>query len=156
MEGDILRILYTGFKGKNNSSYQLLSKVSGEKLFLTNSFKGLRNDIGNIADQYDLVVMFGLDTKLMDMVRIERVAEYDGVAITTKIECEAICNHMEENDIHCVVSEVPTKYLCNAAYYHMLHKTAGNAVLIHIPSSKYMSEYMMEKIVKSMGKILNV
>lgn len=156
MEGDILRILYTGFKGKNNSSCQLLSKISGEKLFLTNSFEGLRNDIGNIADQYDLVVMFGLDTKLMDVVRIERVAEYDGVAITTKIDCEAICKHMEENDIRCVVSEMPTKYLCNAAYYHMLYKTAGNTVLIHIPSSKNMSEHMMEKIVKSMGEIENV
>lgn len=156
MEGDILRILYTGFKGKNNSSCRLLSKISGEKLFLTNSFEGLKNDIANIAGQYDLVVMFGLDTKLRDMVRMERIAEYDGVAITTKIDCEAICKHMEENDIRCVVSEMPTKYLCNAAYYHMLHKTVENAVLIHIPSSKNMSEYMMEKIVKSMKEIENV
>lgn len=156
MEGDILRILYTGFKGKNNSSCQLLAKISGEKLFLTNSFEGLKNDIANIADQYDLVVMFGLDTKLRDMVRMERIAEYDGLAITTKIDCEAICKHMEENDIRCVVSEMPTKYLCNAAYYHMLYKTAGNTVFIHIPSSKNMSEHMMEKIVKSMEKIENV
>ena len=45
----------------------------------------------------------GLDTKLMDVVRIERVAEYDGVAVTTKIDCEAVCKHIEENDIRCVV-----------------------------------------------------
>ena len=156
MEGEILRILYTGFKGKNNSSCQLLSKISGEKIFLTNSFEGLKNDIVNIAAPYDLVVMFGLDTKLRDMVRMERIAEYDGVAITTKIDCEAICKRMEENDIRCVVSEMPTKYLCNAAYYHMLYKTAGNAIFIHIPSSKNMSEYMLEKIVRIMEEMENV
>lgn len=39
----------------------------------------------------------------MDVVRIERVAEYDGVAVTTKIDCEAVCKHIEENDIRCVV-----------------------------------------------------
>ena len=156
MEGDILRILYTGFKGKNNSSYQLLSKVSGEKIFLTNSFEGLRNDIANIVDQYDLVVMFGLDTSLKDMVRIEHVAHYNGVDEKTKIDCGAISRHMEEYLIPCTVSEIPTNYLCNAAYFYMLQKVAGKAVFIHIPSLKNMSEHTMEKIVKSMEKIENV
>ena len=59
MEGNLMRVLYTGFKGKNNSSYQLLSKISGERIFLTNSFDGLKKDIMNVTDQYDLVVMFG-------------------------------------------------------------------------------------------------
>ena len=61
MEGNLMRVLYTGFKGKNNSSYQLLSKISGERIFLTNSFDGLKKDIMNVTDQYDLVVMFGLE-----------------------------------------------------------------------------------------------
>lgn len=156
MEGDILRILYTGFKGKNNSSYQLLSKISGEKLFLTNSFKGLRNDIGNIAAPYDLVVMFGLDTSLKDMVRIEHVAHYNGVDKKTKIDCGAICKHMEAYLITCTVSEIPTNYLCNVAYFYMLQKVSGKAVFIHIPSLKNMSEHKMEKIVKSMEEIENV
>lgn len=39
----------------------------------------------------------------MGVARIERVVEYDGVAITTKLDCEAVCKHMEENDIRCVV-----------------------------------------------------
>ena len=35
-----MKVLYTGFKGKNNSSCQLLSKITGEKVYLTNSFDG--------------------------------------------------------------------------------------------------------------------
>lgn len=49
MEGNLMRVLYTGFKGKNNSSYQLVSNISGEKLFLTNSFEGLKKDIVNVV-----------------------------------------------------------------------------------------------------------
>lgn len=78
MEGDIVKILYTGFKGKNNSSFQLLSKLSGEKVHLTNSFDGLERDIVGISDNYDMVVMFGLDSNMKEMVRIELVAECDG------------------------------------------------------------------------------
>lgn len=38
-------ILFTGFKGKNNSSYKIVSQSNGEKLYLTNSFQGLQKDI---------------------------------------------------------------------------------------------------------------
>ena len=45
------------------------------------------------------------------------------------------------------VSDKPTRYLCNAAYYHMLKKNP-NAVLIHIPSLKGMSIELMNKLIK--------
>lgn len=57
--GDILKILYTGFKGKNNSSFQLLNKFPVAKVYLTNSFDGLKRDIMGISEDYDFVVMFG-------------------------------------------------------------------------------------------------
>ncbi len=148
-----MRVLYTGFKGKNNSSYRLLSKISGQKLFLTNSFEGLKKDILSITDWYDLVIMFGLDTSLEDMVRIERVAELDGMIETTLVDCDTICRRLVASGIPCAVSEIPTKYLCNAAYYHMLQKVSGKTVFIHIPSLKNMSEGMMEKIVKCMEEL---
>ena len=72
MEGDILRILYTGFKGKNNSSYQLLSKVSGEKIFLTNSFEGLTLFFKAVADTIepltdsDRINVFVVDDSLFE------------------------------------------------------------------------------------------
>ena len=145
-----METLYTGFKGKNNSSYQLLSGIPGQKLFLTNSFDGLKNDIMCITNQYDMVIMFGLDKDLKDMLRIERVAEWEGETESTKLDCDKICRCLEASDLRCVVSEIPTKYLCNAAYYHMLQKVSGKAVFIHIPSLKNMSEHMKEKIVKCM------
>ena len=148
-----MKVLYTGFKGKNNSSNQLLSEILGEKQFLTNSFEGLKRDIMTISDTYDFVIMFGLDTNLKDTVRIECVAEYEGRIETTKADYTALCRCLEENDIHCIVSEMPTKYLCNAAYYHMLHKTDGKAVFIHIPSIKNMSEAMSNKLAQCVKKI---
>lgn len=148
-----MSVLYTGFKGKNNSSYQLLYKISGQKLFLTNSFEGLKKDIMSITDRYDLVIMFGLDTSLEDMVRIERVAELDDKIETTLVDCDSICRRLVASGIPCAVSGIPTKYLCNAAYYHMLQKVSGKAVFIHIPSLKNMSEGMMEKVVKCMEEL---
>lgn len=153
IEGDVLRVLYTGFKGKNNSSYQLLSEISGQKMFLTNSFMGLKKDIMNIMDKYDWVIMLGLDTSLKETVRIEYVAELEGVERTTVIDCDAICRCLIANDIPCFVSKTPTRYLCNAAYFHMLQKVSGKAVFIHVPSLKNMSDGMAEKIVKCLEKI---
>lgn len=122
-------------------------------MFLTNSFDGLKKDIMSITDRYDLVIMFGLDTSLKDMVRIERVAELEGMIETTVVDCNVICRRLEASGIRCAVSEIPTKYLCNAAYYHMLQKVSGKAVFIHIPSLKNMSESMVEKIVKCMEQL---
>lgn len=156
MEGDLVRTLYTGFKGKNNSSYQLLSSICGEKLFLTNSFEGLKRDIMDVTDEYDLVIMFGLDTNLKDMVRIERVSEYKNVKAVSKMDCDAICKFINERGIECIVSDIPTKYLCNAAYWHMLRKVDGRAMFIHIPSMKNMSEGMMDKMLKCLEEVENV
>lgn len=144
--GDILKILYTGFKGKNNSSFQLLNKFPVAKVYLTNSFDGLKRDIMGISEDYDLIVMFGVDTHLKGLIRIETVAEYTGIKKVSKIDCDRVCEHLKSSGIQSHVSEVPTKYLCNAAYYHMLNKTEGKAIFIHIPSVKNMSENIMEKI----------
>ncbi len=155
MRGNVLRVLYTGFKGKNNSSYQLLSKISGQKLFLTNSFKGLGKDIMSVTDQFDLVVMFGLDTSLKDTVRIERIAEWEGKERTTKVDCDETCRCLMASGVECVVSGIPTQYLCNAAYFHVLQKFDGKVVFIHIPSLKNMSDDMLDRIAKCMEEIGN-
>lgn len=151
-----MKVLYTGFKGKNNSSYQLLSEILGQKLLLTNSFDGLKKDIMDITEYYDLVVMFGLDTSLKDEVRIETVAEWEGEERTTNVDCDEICRSLIASGVRCAVSDIPTKYLCNAAYFHMLQKFEGKAVFIHIPSLKNMSDDMMDRIVKYMEEIENV
>ena len=70
-----MKILYTGFKGQYNSSYRLVNGIAGEKLFLTNSFEGLKNDIENIYEEFDAVYMFGLDKNLKNSVRIEKMCK---------------------------------------------------------------------------------
>ena len=153
MEGDMLRVLYTGFKGKNNSSYQLLAKISGQKLFLTNSFDGLKKDIMNITEQYDLIVMFGLDTSLKDAVRIENVAEWQSEKIITKLDCDTICKSMVACGIPCDVSNIPTRYMCNAAYLKKLQKFSGKVVFIHVQSLKNMSQSLEFKILENLKTI---
>ncbi len=71
--------LYVGFKGKGNSSNKIVSSIIGEKLFLTNSFDGLKRDIENISKSYESIYMFGLDKSLKGTVRIESAAscKYD-------------------------------------------------------------------------------
>ena len=52
---------------------------------------------------------------------------------------------LNESNISYYISKAPTKYLCNAAYYHMLKKNP-NTVFIHIPSLKGMNETLMNKL----------
>lgn len=92
---------------------------------------------------YDLVVLFGVDKNLTDMVRIERVAEKDTKHYST-LNLENISTQLETVGISNYLSDKPTHYLCNATYWYLLRKFNGKAVLIHIPSIKNISEHLME------------
>ena len=52
---EIERILYVGFKGKNNSSFKLVDSMKGDHLFLTNSFEGVYRDIDILKKEYKKV-----------------------------------------------------------------------------------------------------
>ena len=54
-----MKILYTGFKGKNNASCQLVEQINpSEKLLLTNSFGGIKRDLDSIPlESYELIIM---------------------------------------------------------------------------------------------------
>lgn len=73
-----MNILFTAFKGKNNASAVLLDMISGDKLYLTNSYVGLEKEILNLEKTYDIVLMFGLDKNLNNEIRIENIAENNG------------------------------------------------------------------------------
>ncbi|MBR4781354.1 MAG: hypothetical protein IK014_08350, partial [Lachnospiraceae bacterium] len=68
------KVLYVGFKGKNNASGILTEQLSSEHLLLTNSFEGLKKDIDSICKEYDHIIMFGVDKSLVSTVRIEKAA----------------------------------------------------------------------------------
>ncbi len=149
------KILYVGFKGKNNSSYQLVEKICGDKLFLTNSFDGLKRDIENISFDYDVIYMFGLDRNLKDTVRIEKCAEMNNVVVNTQEDLSDFVKLFTKHNIKFSISEKPTHYLCNSAYYHMMNKIKCKAVFFHIPPLRKFSYDLMQKLLNVFAGQIN-
>lgn len=131
--------LYIGFKGKNNSSAMLVSALSGQLFLLTNSFSGLKRDIDELPADYDAVYLFGVDKNLSDSFRIEQYAAKENVRLTTTLDLEALTKRLSDAGISSTISKKPTHYLCNEAYWYLLEKYQGRAVLIHIPTIKNFS-----------------
>lgn len=141
--------LYMAFKGKNNTSNQLLSLLPvSDKVLLTNSFPGLRRDIGLISfENFHSVVMFGIDKTLVDSVRIERAAEGDGMNRQSTYDIRRLAERLGSRGVTFAISERPARYLCNEAYFCVLGK-CPNAIFIHIPSLRGMTPELMEKLVE--------
>ncbi len=141
-----MNILFTAFKGIHNASFQLVDKIGADSILLTNSFQSLEKDIFSISTDYSAVYMFGVDKYLRDKVRIETSANYNDETVNTEFDILCLENKLRSGDISYTVSNKPTRYLCNAAYYHMLKKNS-NTVFIHIPSLKRMSIETMNRLV---------
>jgi len=139
-------MLYTAFKGKNNTSYQVASRLNGTVLFLTNSFQGLEKDIATVVNDYDVVYMLGCNKSLNNKIKIETCAEYNGERIFTEFDISELKKRID-NKLSYSISYSPTKYLCNAAFYHMLKKNK-NTVFIHIPSISGMNNCLIEDIIE--------
>ena len=131
--------LYIGFKGKNNSSAMLVSALPGQHFLLTNSFSGLKKDIDKLPADYDAVYLFGVDKNLSDSFRIEQYAAKENARLTTTLDLEAITKRLSDAGINSTISKTPTHYLCNEAYWYLLEKYQGRAVLVHIPTIKNFS-----------------
>ena len=140
-----MKILYTAFKGTRNTSFQLVSTAGKDALFLTNSFSGLCKDIASVSEHFDAVIMFGVDKKLSNQIRVETCAEYHGEFLCTDFNIAELERNCAEQLTPYTVSHHPIAYLCNAAYYHMLKKIPST-VFVHIPSAKGMSDSFMQKL----------
>ena len=143
--------LLIGFKGKNNLSGELVKAPGRDYCLLTNSFGGVKKDIDAIDAAYDSVVLFGVDKNLAGTVRIERTAEKDGIRCSSKLNLERMTDGFREAGLEAKVSETPTAYLCNEAYWHLLRKFSGRAVLIHIPTMKNADEFFTVKVQRALG-----
>ncbi|MBQ6288595.1 MAG: hypothetical protein IJK71_05065 [Clostridia bacterium] len=138
--------LLIGFKGKNNLSGVMVKDLGREYCLLTNSFSGLKKDIDTIGGAYDRVILFGADKTLADEVRIESIAEKDGARYTSALDLNRIAEAFRKAGLETKVSEIPTAYFCNEAYWHLLRKFSGRAVLIHIPTKKNADELLIRKV----------
>ena len=95
--------------------------------------------------EYDTVYMFGIDKNLRNGIRIETCSNYNGELVTTSFDIVTLEKVIKDLGISCIISNKPTAYLCNAAYYYMLKKNR-NTVFIHIPSIKGMNNSLMNKL----------
>lgn len=143
--------LYVAFKGNGNSSNKIVRSLNGDKLFLTNSYDGLKKDIDNISGTYDLVYMFGLDKGLKGNVRVECVAQRGDKCLYSDVDINSIAMKLNQSGITANIGNTPTQSLCNEAYWYMLRKYNCHAVFFHVPSIKYITERFIERVQKSFG-----
>lgn len=140
-----------------NSSCMLISELLKETrlredgvlknfCLLTNSFEGVKKDIEAIEGNYDFVIMFGCDKSLKDCVRLECFAEKDGVKCETCLDVKLLSETLSRDGVENVISETPTQYLCNEAYWYALQKFEGKVVFIHIPTLKNIDENFISKM----------
>lgn len=137
-----MKILYTGFKGKNNASYQLVETINpNDKVLLTNSYEGIKRDLDNVSlESYDLVLMFGINKKLKDKMVIEVNSKYNEVDLITKVNCKELKLWICKYNVETVLNYKATKYLCNYAYHTALLRNK-NSVFIHIPGLSKIKDF---------------
>lgn len=151
-----MKTLFTAFKGIHNSSRQLISELNIDKLYLTNSFDGIYRDIENFDfSSYNTVIMFGLDSKLKSGIRIESYAKIEMDVQKTVFNVHTISKQFNLFHINNSIAESNTEYLCNYAYFLMLKKMKGRAILIHIPPEKYLSLQLKDNIIKAIQTIFD-
>ena len=134
-----MKVLYTAFNGKNNSSKILLDAITAtNKLYLKNSFNTsvtqLRNEIKN--NDYDLVISLGQAPIEKDTIKIETKANMED-CFETNFDFTNLKNNLEKN-FKLIISGNAGNYLCNNVYYYGLKFIYENnlktkMIFIHIP-----------------------
>lgn len=157
-----MRVLYTAFKGKTNSSKLLLDYINGyDKLYLTNSYETSVRELKRALEKnnYDFIISLGQSQLNMDTIKIE-IAATDIKKLKTKYDYNYLKSKLE-NKYKVIVSSDCGKYLCNNIYYYGLKYIKENQlktkmVFIHIPKkdkisdfevlAKYLTIYKLEEI----------
>ncbi len=141
-----MKVLYTAFNGKNNSSKILLDAITAtNKLYLKNSFNTsvtqLINKIKN--NDYDLVISLGQAPIEKDTIKIETKANMENY-FETNFDFTNLKNNLEEN-FKIIISGNAGNYLCNNVYYYGLKFIYENnlktkMIFIHIPKKDKISD----------------
>lgn len=142
-----MKILFTGFNGFNNTSKVIIDKINNDKLLFNNSYKEIDNQLVDInVEDYELIIMLGLRSNLKRSIRLEVNSLLNDELVTTNLNYCNVKKYFNDNGISCIVSDKPTNYLCNYAYYNVL-KRNKNAIFIHVPKLKN---------IKNLDKLINL
>ena len=137
-----MKVLYTAFNGKSNSSKVLLDNINtkeNNKLYLKNSFKTsveqLKNKIKN--NEYDLIISFGQAPLNRNTIKIETRGN-NNVYYETNYDYSKLKEKLEEKTFNVVISKDAGNYLCNNIYYNGLkyineQKLKCRMIFMHIP-----------------------
>ena len=137
-----MKILYTAFNGKSNSSKILLDNIIVEednKLYLKNSFKTSVEQLSNKLkkDRYDLIISFGQAPIDKETIKIE--TRGNGIDyFETDYDYNNLKKLFEKNGFNVVISKDAGNYLCNNIYYNGLKYIRENNLkckmnFVHIP-----------------------
>ena len=142
-----MKILYTAFNGKNNSSKILLDMIkSKNKLYLKNSFttsvKQLENEIKK--NNYDLIISFGRASLDSDTIKIETTGRGKENIYKTEFDYSNIYEKLK-SDYDVLISDDAGNYFCNNIYYNGLkmindNNLKTNMIFIHIPDIDNMTD----------------
>ena len=153
-----MKVLYTAFNGKNNSSKILLDAITAtDKLYLKNSFNTsviqLIDKIKN--NNYDLVISLGQAPIEKDAIKIETKANMKDY-YETNYDFHNLKGNIEKH-FKVVISNNAGNYLCNNVYYYGLkfiyeNKLKTKMIFIHIPKINNISSIeMMANVIKIKG-----
>ena len=144
-----MKILYTAFNGKSNSSKILLDNIIVEednKLYLKNSFKTSVEQLSNKLkkDRYDLIISFGQAPIDKETIKIE--TRGNGIDyFETDYDYNNLKKLFEKNGFNVVISKDAGNYLCNNIYYNGLKYIRENnlkckMIFVHIPQIDNINE----------------
>ena len=128
-----MKILYTAFNGKSNSSKILLDNIIVEednKLYLKNSFKTSVEQLSNKLkkDRYDLIISFGQAPIDKETIKIE--TRGNGIDyFETDYDYNNLKKLFEKNGFNVVISKDAGNYLCNNIYYNGLKYIRENNLI---------------------------
>ena len=142
-----MKILYTAFNGKDNSSKILLDKITAEskdKLYLRNSFDTSVKQLINKLKNYELIISFGQAPLDTDTIKIEVIGKKENDLYKTDFNYSKIKEDIEKTGFKVYISKDAGNFLCNNLYYNGLKYIKDNninckMIFIHIPKIENIS-----------------
>lgn len=155
------RILFTCFKGSDNSSKILIDKIKNNpniiKLYLDNDFDKCKYQLYSYLDQnnFDYIISFGRKP-IIKQLYIETNAKHDNITLKTNFDYNDFLLNLSNLKIKYKLSNNAGNYLCNHIYFSGLDYIKKNSrneemIFIHTPDIKNFSE--IDQLVKILNEL---
>lgn len=148
-------VLVCGFRG--TSAEKLLGYFPDDaydKLILENDKEKCAEQIISAGAAYDIVLMFGQRPNIKNKVHVEQCAKNGEMTIFTGSDCECLVRCLNACGIRAKISSNAGTSYCNHVYYAAL-SNGMNAVFVHIPFEKNLSEDLYKKAAEAIKTMLD-